>query len=128
MHLITTITGKQMAETPYLDCRGCGVVLYGYKGASPLTLCADCRRFARFAYGTSCRQCGSTTVLCCTEHDGFETLFCSACDHFWCSALPTVELSTVIQSSTLSRWAGVERRLSVADTADTALTEFRKTG
>src|ERR1051326_7728750 len=98
---------------PYLDCLGCGVVLRGYKGSSPQTLCIDCRRFAAFAtHGTRCPKCNSTTVLSCTERDGFETLFCTACDRVWSRDSSSVDVTRAeASSSTHARWVGAERRL-----------------
>src|SRR5262249_35602470 len=104
-HAPTRVRDKLIAvnqmgtTTPYLDCLGCGVVLYGARGAAPKTLCADCRMFAAIARGTHCRQCGSTTVLCCTEPDGFQTLFCTACDHVWCSARSSIAVRAAVGSS-----------------------------
>ena len=133
-HAPTTVRDKLIAAnqmgttTPYLDCLGCGVVLYGARGAAPKTLCADCRMFVAIAHGTHCRQCGSTTVLCCTEPDGFQTLFCTACDHVWCSARSSIAVRAAVGSSNCLRWPGVERRQQLSHTADATIEEFRKTG
>jgi hypothetical protein len=122
------IASNQMATTPYLDCLGCGVVLYGSRVTAPKTLCADCRTVAEIARGTHCRQCGSTTVLCCTEPDGFQTLFCTACDHVWCSARSSAALHAAARPSNCLSWPGVERRQPLNHTADAIIEELLKAG
>jgi len=120
----------QMDTKPYLDCLGCGLVLRGYKGFAPQTLCVDCRRFAGFATrGTQCVQCGSKAVLCCTERNGFETLFCTSCDRVWSHAASSVETGNAERLlPKRTRWAGVERRTMSSGVADAAVSGFRKAG
>lgn len=118
-----------MDTKPYLDCLGCGLVLRGYKGVAPKTLCVDCRRFAAFAsHGTHCVQCGSSAVLCCTECNGLETLFCTSCERVWSHARSSVEAvgaERLVPKRT--RWAGAERR-TMSNAADTTVSDFRKAG
>lgn len=127
--MATAITTNHLDTKPYLDCLGCGLVLRGYKGVSPQKLCTDCRRFAAFADETYCPQCRSSAVLSCTERNGFETLFCTACDGVWCRAPSSVgEMHADVLYRKHAGWAGVERRLSLSSAAHVTESEFRRTG